>query len=349
MTPPNLPAEARRATVLACPLPRTLPLLFAPDRLLDLRARYDVVETTDEALADLPDEVLRQATYIVGQPPMSEATLARLTNLRCVFNVELNLLPNMPYATAFSRGIHVVTTGAAFAEPVAEIALGFALSLARDIHGADAAFRRGEERWGGAGNARARLLTGSTLGIVGFGALGQAVLRVVQGLRPRVLAFDPWMAPSAVRSLGAEPTGLDDLLGASATVFVTAAATAENGGFLGARALALMPRGAALILLSRANVVDFPALMEAVASGRITAASDVWPEEPLAPDHPARALPGFLLSAHRAGALPEAFRRMGDMILEDMALLDRGLPPQACKRAERETAQRLRSAPVRTN
>jgi phosphoglycerate dehydrogenase-like enzyme len=110
-----------------------------------------------------------------------------------------------------------------------------------------------------------------------------------------------------------------------------------------------MRPGAAFILLSRADVVDFAALMEAVASGHILAASDVFPEEPLPADHPARALPNFLLSAHRAGALDQAFKRMGEMVIEDMALIDLGLPPVLCKRAERETVSRFRSRPVTRN
>ena len=66
-------------------------------------------------------------------------------------------------------------------------------------------------------------------------------------------------------------------------------------------------------------------------------------------DHPARRLPGLLLSAHRAGAMDQAFKRMGEMLLEDMALIDRDLPPQVCRRAERETVGRLRSRPVARN
>jgi phosphoglycerate dehydrogenase-like enzyme len=338
-----------RPLILSCPLPRTLPLLFAPDRLSILFDRYDVVETTDEGLPHLPADTLQEARYIIGQPPLDPGLLARLQSLRCIFNVESNLLPNMPYEEAFARGIHVVTTGAVFAEPVAEIGLGFALSLARNIHGADADFRRGEEKWGGEGNAQARLLTGSTIGILGMGTLGQAVARVLQGFRPRLLAHDPWQAGSVTRSLGAEPVTLDALLSESESLFVTAAVTSENQGFLDAQAFARMRPGAALILLSRAGVVDFDALVEAVRTGHIQAASDVFTEEPLPPDHPVRSLPGFLLSAHRAGALDLAFKRMGEMVLEDMALLDRGLPPQVCKRAERETVARFRSMPVKVN
>ncbi len=336
-----------RPLVLACPAPRTLPLIFAEPRLRELLDRYDVVETTEERLPDLPEETLAEARYLIGQPAISEALLDRMAALRCVFNVEGNLLPNMPYEAAFRRGIHVVTTAGVFAEPVAEAGLGMALCLARDLHEAHADFRAGRERWGGEGNEGARLLSGSTVGIVGMGTLGQAVARLLAGFRPRLLAHDPWQAASVTRGFGAEPVALDALLSESETVFVTAAATDENQGFLGAEAFARLRPGAALVLLSRASVVDLPALMEAVAEGRIRAASDVWPEEPMPPDHPVRSLPGFLLSAHRAGALDLAFRRMGEMVLEDMALMDRGLPPQACKRAERETAARLRSMPVR--
>ena len=338
-----------RPLILSCPLPRSLPLILTPDRLAALHARYQVVETTDEGLPDLPDTTLAQARYIIGQPPLDEGLLARLASLRCIFNVESNLLPNMPYDAAFARGIHVVTTGAVFSEPVAEIGLGMALSLARNIHGADADFRAGKELWGGDGNLTARLMSGSAVGIIGMGGLGQALARLLAGFRPVLRAFDPWQAPSVTRGFGAEPADLATVLAASETVFVTAAVTSENRAFLGAPEFAAMRPGAALILLSRADVLDFPALMAAVASGHIQAATDVWPEEPLAADHPARRLPGLLMSAHRAGAMGIAFTRMGEMVLEDMALLDRGLPPQVCRRAERETVARLRSRPVTRN
>jgi len=335
--------------ILSCPLPRSLELIFAPELLADLRARYRIVETTDEGLAALPEDLLAQARYVIGQPPMDETLLARLTTLRCVFNVESNLLDNMAYEAAFARGIHVVTTGAVFAEPVAEIGLGFALSLLRNIHGADADFREGREAWGGDGNGAARLLTGAEVGILGFGDLGRAVARVLTGFRPRLRVYDPWLAPSRIVAAGAEPASLGAVLSQSDVVFVTASVTSENQGFLGAEAFASMRAGAAFILLSRASVVDFPALVASVASGHILAASDVWPEEPLARNHAARGLPGLLKSAHRAGALDIAFKRMGEMVLEDLALLDRGLPPQVCKRAERETVRRMRSKPVTIN
>jgi phosphoglycerate dehydrogenase-like enzyme len=100
------------------------------------------------------------------------------------------------------------------------------------------------------------------------------------------------------------------------------------------------------LLLSRAGVVDFDALTDLVAAGRFKAGTDVFPDEPLAPDHRARRLDGLLLSPHRAGGMREAFEEIGRLVVADLELILRGLPPSCCKRAERETVGRMRSRPV---
>lgn len=335
--------------VISAPHPRTLELIFSAEARARLTARYRVVEVDPDDMAGLDESSLSQVRYIIGQPPLSKAELDRMPELRCILNVESNLIANMPYEILFQRGIHVVTTGLVFAQPVAEMGLAMALNLARGIVDADLDFREGRELWGGDGNASARVITGSDIGIVGFGDLGRALNRVLGGFRANIKVFDPWLPPSVLRENGVRPAGLEELLATSDFVFVVASVTSENQRFLGAEAFASMRKGAAFILLSRAEVVDFEALLDAVASGHIVAASDVFPQEPLPADHRVRKMPGFLRSAHRAGALASAFRQMGDMVLEDMDLMDRGLPPLRCKRAERETVARMRSKPVTTN
>jgi hypothetical protein len=74
-----------------------------------------------------------------------------------------------------------------------------------------------------------------------------------------------------------------------------------------------------------------------------------FPQEPMPPDHPVRSLVDFVLSANRAGALDAAFKQMGKMVLENMELMTRGLPPVTCRRAERETVGLIRSKPVSRN
>ncbi|AWI59687.1 hydroxyacid dehydrogenase [Sinorhizobium fredii] len=341
--------ETNRPLVISAPAPRTLELILRREALDALNRRYRVVEADPENIAGLDDATLAEVRYIIGQPPLDERTLGRMPRLRAILNVESNLLNNMPYEVLFQRGIHVVTTGQVFAEPVAEMGLAMALNLARGIVDADVAFRDGRELWGGEGNRSARLLSGSEIGIIGFGDLGKALNRVLSGFRARVRVYDPWLPGSILTDAGVEPASLETVLTSSDFVFVVAAVTSENEGFLGAEAFAKMRPGAAFILLSRAGVVDFDALIAAAEAGRIVAASDVFPEEPLPLDHPVRRLPGFLRSAHRAGALDSAFKKMGEMVLDDMELMDRDLPPMRCKRAERETVARMRSRPVSVN
>ncbi len=341
--------NSSRPVVISSPDPRSLDLIFTSDARKSLQERYDLVECTPEDFATLDAESLRGARYIIGQPEISDQTLAQLQNLRCVLNVEGNLINNMPYEELFGRGIHVVTTSRVFAQPVAEIGLAMALNLARGVIEADLDFRNGRELWGGDGNKSARLLSGSDVGIIGFGDLGRALRQVLSGFNVRIKAYDPWLPPSVLLENGVQPAGLAEVLSTSDFLFVLATVTTENQGYLGAREFQTMRKGAAFILLSRAEVVDFDALMDAVDSGHIIAASDVFPEEPMPRNHRVRNLDGILRSAHRAGALDSAFKNMGDMLLEDMDLMDRGLPPMRCKRAERETFGRMKSKPVTKN
>ena len=341
--------SATKPLVICAPEPRSLDLIFSPNKLETLHARYDVIETVADSVAELDEGTLAAARYILGQPPISPETLAQMTGLKAVLNVESNLIDNMPYDALFRRGIHVLTTGAVFASPVAELGVALALDLARGVTQGDVDFRAGREKWGGDGNQSARLLSGADVGIIGFGDLGKALRRVLTGFRCKIKVFDPWVPPSMLLDQEVTPASLDEVLEQSDFVFVVASVTSENRGFLGADSFARMRPGAAFVLLSRADVVDFDALVTAAQAGHIVAASDVFPCEPMPSEHPVRQLSGFVRSAHRAGALDVAFKQMGDMVLEDMDLMDRDLPPMRCKRADRETAQRMRSRPVEVN
>ncbi len=139
---------------ISAPAPRTLDLIFTPEALKDLNRRYRIVEADPDDIAGLGDAVLSEARYIIGQPPLDHATLQRMGQLRAILNVESNLINNMPYEVLFERGIHVVTTGQVFAEPVAELGLAMALNIARGIVDADLAFREGRELWAATATAR---------------------------------------------------------------------------------------------------------------------------------------------------------------------------------------------------
>jgi phosphoglycerate dehydrogenase-like enzyme len=142
------------------------------------------------------------------------------------------------------------------------------------------------------------------------------------------------------------PASLEDVLATSTFLFVLATVTEESQHLLNADNMRLIPEGARVILSSRAAVVDFEAMVRYVAEGRFLAATDVWPEEPAPAEHPARSVEGMVLQAHRAGGIPEAFEQVGEMVLDDLALMGQGLPPVRNQAAVRELVTRYRSKPV---
>jgi phosphoglycerate dehydrogenase-like enzyme len=283
----------------------------------------------------------------VGQPDLPAERLARAPKLRAVLNVEGNFFQNVDYEAAFARGVNVGVCAPVYAQPVAELALGMAIDLARGISREDRAFREGRERYVSAGNMDAILLRGSEMGFLGYGNIGRRLLPLVTAFRPaRVRCYDPWLPGSVIRDAGMEPAGLEETLSTSTFLFILATVTEESRHLLNAENMRLIPEGARVVLASRAAVVDFDALMRYVAEGRFLCAIDVWPEEPAAPDHPARNLDSLVLSAHRAGGIPSAFFEIGEMVLDDLDLVARGLPPVRHQLASRELVARYRSRPV---
>lgn len=335
--------------VLFDPFPRSRQLIFTEALWQRLIGRARVVAHEDGRMpAEMIDRHIGDAEIIIGQTDLPAERIEAAPRLRAVINVEGNFLPNVDYAACFRRGIQVLAVAPAFAAPVAEMGLALALDLARGVTAADRAFRSGEERYGLAGNHQAFTLAGCDIGLVGFGNLGRALLPLLEPFRPRIRVFDPWLPEGYLREFGVIPASLDEVLRASRVVFILAGVTAENRGMIGEQELALMRHGAALVLLSRADVVDWSALMRATADGRIRAATDVFPEEPMAADDPVRRNPNLLLSAHRAGGLREAFHRIGEMVVDDALLILAGLPPVRLQAARLETVARLRSKPGRS-
>ena len=332
--------------ILFDPDPRAAPDIFTPADLDTFFNTYDVVAWQGEDRDVFYRKHLPDADVVISQQPMEKARLDLARRLRCIINVETNFLPNVDYEACFQRGIHVIAPSSVFAAPVAEIGLGMALSLARGIHTAHGDFIAGRELYGLEGNQQAELLAGADVGFVGFGDLGRSLHRLLAGFQPKVRAFDPWLPDGVLERLGVTPASLDEVLSKSRFVFVVATITTENAHLLNAEKLALMQKGAKLLLLSRAAVADFAALKEFAGSGRIQVATDVFPEEPVPAADPIRQVPNILFSAHRAGALTSALQNIGKLVLEDLGQVARGLPPVACKRAERETVVRLRSKPI---
>lgn len=338
--------------ILFDPYPRSAPMIFGGD-MLERFLRLGRVVGLEESMAGklpsaLVDATLPEAVVVVGQTDLDAARLARAPKLKAIVNVEGNFGQNVDYAECHRRGVQVLSIAPAFAHPVAEMALGLAIDLARGITRADRLMRAGREQYGLTGARESFVLRGETMSFIGCGNLGRALLPLLGPFRPRLKIHDPWLPDGLVRELGAEPASLADALSLPRVIFVLAGVTAETRGLLSRARLETIRPDAVLLLLSRAGVVDFDALLDLVAAGRFRAATDVFPVEPAPADSRARAIEGLLLSPHRAGSSPATFATIGEMVLDDVGLILAGLPPQRLQQARSETVGRWQNPPGRT-
>ena len=210
-----------------------------------------------------------------------------------------------------ARGTHSVC--------LAESVLAMILAQTRGI--VDCMRLRADHNWSGRGiRSVLQELTGSTMGIVGFGSVGRALAKRACGFDVRILAVDayPGDKPEYVaelRGLG----GLDDLLRESDYVVVTVPFTPQTDNMIGAEQFALMKPSAMLVLISRGGIVDQAALARALREGQIArAAIDVSVPEPLPPDHELWDLDNLLITFHVAGGTQYETKYMLDIFRENL-------------------------------
>ncbi len=341
----NLP----RPLILVDPHPRTLDSIFEPDIRAKLESLAELVIHNNAPMPDaLIEKHLPNATIIMGQTKLPRERLAKAKNLRAIINVETNFTDAIDYDYCFANGIHVLTPGSAFADVVGEIALGMTIDLARGISKADRDFRAGKEAYLLDGNAESFSLMGEHIGLIGYGDLARSFHRFVAPFQCQISVYDPWVPDYVLGKHGCMPASLEHILKTCRVILVFAGVTAENQGFIGKKELALIRSDAIFLLMSRAAVVDFPAFIAAVNAGKFRAATDVFPDEPVAKNDPVRKVEGLLLSAHRAGGMPAALFDIGRQAVADVELILKGLPPVVCRKALPETVKRFRSKPIET-
>jgi D-3-phosphoglycerate dehydrogenase len=204
-------------------------------------------------------------------------------------------------------GIRVCNTPDAFTEAVADTVLSYVLAFARGTPWMDRQMKAG--RWE---KRSTRALHECCLGVVGVGRIGKAVLRRAAGFGMRLLGNDVVEIDSGfIRELGLEMLPLSDLLAESDFVSLNCDLNPTSLRLIGEKELGLMQPTTVLINTSRGPVVDQPALIRALQSGRIGgAALDVFEDEPLSPDSPLLALENVLLAPHNANSSPAAWERV---------------------------------------
>jgi len=326
------------------PFPRSAEMLLSDGAEAELASFSRIVSHFGSRAPDaFIDAHLAQTAILVGQSPMPAARLDAAPNLRAIINVKGNWEPNIDYAGAQARGIHVLSIAPVLARAVAESLLGFAIDLGRGITQAHIAFTEGREKYGIAGNGSAYSLYDAPVGLIGFGNLGRALLPLLQAFTKNVCVYDPWLSDVYLEEQGLRPAPLDAVLANSKYIFVLAGVTSENEGFLDRAKLERIAPDAALILGSRAETVAFDELVQMAEEGRFRAAIDVFPQEPMPQGAVLRRSSKLLLSAHRAGGIPESYARMRRALVDDIRQILRGFPPLLLQRAEPRQAMAMKS------
>jgi D-3-phosphoglycerate dehydrogenase len=204
-------------------------------------------------------------------------------------------------------GIQVCNTPGAFTGPVADSVLGYILAFARRIPWMDRSMKAGD--WD---KTPARTLKECTLGVVGVGRIGKAVLRRASGFQMRLLGNDIIsISEEFVREVGVEMMPLERLLGLADFVSLNCDLNPTSHHLINKVAINLMKSEAVLINTSRGPVVDEDALIEALRTSQITgAALDVYEDEPLPEDSPLRGMENVLLAPHNANSSPTAWEHV---------------------------------------
>jgi D-3-phosphoglycerate dehydrogenase len=229
-------------------------------------------------------------------------------------------------AAAAELGITIVNTPYSNDESVAEHCLGMMLVLAKRLTEADRAIRSGD--WA----ARYRLigleLQGKTLGLVGFGKIGQRLARMAHfGLDMPIVYHDVIAYPEVEQALGARRASLDEVLRISDVISVHVPLVKETRGLIGEAALRTMKASAFLINSARGPVVDPAALLRALQEGWIRGAGlDVFDPEPLPNDDPLLQLENVVLSPHMAAHTDEGLYRMAQVVEDVVAVIEGRAP-----------------------
>jgi phosphoglycerate dehydrogenase-like enzyme len=336
------PLAPERRKVIVDPFFRSMDDIFTPSEAARLVGLVEIVWGRDEPMpleaftASLPD-----AFAVVTGGWRYGDVLDVASNLGAILTVSGGWPPELDYARCFERGIRVLSAAPAFAWAVAEMALALALASSRDLVAEDRQVRATHERWlSSADGLDTFLLRGKRVGFVGFGNIGRCVRALIEPFGCELCAYDPWLTDAYLRDEGLEPASLRRLVETSRVVFVLATPTSENRALLSRELLELVRPDAVLVLVSRAHVVDFDVLTELVLDGRFRAGIDVFPYEPLEPDHPIRTAAGAVLSPHRAGLVQEALWEIGRSVVDDLEALVNGLPPRRLQVGEPELATR---------
>jgi D-3-phosphoglycerate dehydrogenase len=258
-----------------------------------------------ELLAELGKGV--DAVLIRSATKMDQEAIAAAKGLKVIARAGVGL-DNVDIPAATSAGVMVVNAPTSNIVSAAELAISLLLASARFVVPANAALKNG--KWARSKYTGAELFE-KTLGIVGFGRIGQLVATRMQAFGMNVIAYDPYLQPARAAQLGVDLVSLDELLKRSDFITIHLPKTKETANLIGTDALKKVKPTVRIINAARGGVLDETALFDAIKAGRVAGAGlDVFATEPCT-DSPLFALDNVVATPHLGASTDEAQERAG--------------------------------------
>ena len=281
-----------------------------------------------EAYGSSPEQVLElvkdvHAIAVRSETKITREVLEAAPLLKVVGRAGVGV-DNVDVEAATERGVVVMNTPSGNTIATAELTFTHLLCGARPVPQAAASMKKG--KWDRKAYAGVELFR-KTLGVVGMGRIGGEVAKRAQAFGMRILAYDPYLAPSRAKAMQVEAVSFDELLAESDFITVHMPLTDDTKHMIDEAAIAKCKSGVRLFNCARGGIIKETALIEALKTGQVGAAGlDVYEDEPLAADSELRSLPNVSLTPHLGASTAEAQAAVGVEIAEQIAdVLARGV------------------------
>ena len=278
-----------------------------------------------KAASELPALVSNADAVITQFAPVNADVIGSMQKARVIVRYGIGV-DNVDLAAAAARGIPVCNVPDYCIDEVADHTLAFILATTRQVVTNANHVRNGQ--WGLATPLESlKTMKNLTVGLVGFGRIGQEVASRLRAFKCRILVFDPIVAAEVVTAAGAVPSTLADLIEHSDILSLHCPSTAQTRGLLNSESLSQTKRGVAVINLARGDLIDPAALTNALQSGHVSAAAlDVFNPEPIPVDHPIRSMNNVILASHIASASVPAVKKLRETAAQLAIMALRGEP-----------------------
>ena len=296
---------------------------------IDILSPYGEIITAPDDSEETLVSLAADAEVIVvrGVAQITETIIEAAEKLKVIGRTGVGI-NNIDIASATARGIPVVFTPGAKSRAVAEAAMAFLLALAKRVTYWDSQTKA--NKWNSRYHSMNDDLEGTTLGIVGFGNIGQQLARLATPFDMKIIACDPYTRPDIATELGVEMVPLDELIKRSKYISLHTVLTPETEGMINDKNLQSLQTGSYLINLSRGEAIDsLDTILEALNDGRLAGAGlDVFVPEPADISHPIFKHPNFLTAPHVASLTKNAIDTIHLWMANDIKAVLEGERPK---------------------